>query len=101
MIDNHLQQGNSLGINPKRIIFKRVLDMNDRALRSVVIGLGGKADGVTREDGFTITVASEIMAILCLAENLADLKQKISNILVAYTYDNKPVFCRDLKAEVL
>lgn len=99
MIDNHLQQGNSLGINPKRIIFKRVLDMNDRALRSVVIGLGGKADGVTREDGFTITVASEIMAILCLAENLADLKQKISNILVAYTYDNKPVFCRDLKAE--
>jgi len=83
MLDNHLQQGNSLGINPKRVIFKRVMDMNDRALRSVVIGLGGKADGVTREDGFMITVASEIMAVLCLAEDLADLKKRLGNILLA------------------
>lgn len=99
MLDNHLQQGNSLGINPKRVIFRRVMDMNDRALRSVVIGLGGKADGVTREDGFMITVASEIMAVLCLAEDLADLKKRLGNILVAYKYDGSPVYCRDLNAQ--
>ncbi|MBR6594720.1 MAG: formate--tetrahydrofolate ligase [Clostridia bacterium] len=99
MIDNHLQQGNALGINPKRIIFKRAMDMNDRALRGIVVGLGGKADGVTREDGFLITVASEIMAVLCLAENLADLKARLGNILVAYKYDGSPVYCRDLNAQ--
>lgn len=99
MIDNHLQQGNALGINPKRIIFKRAMDMNDRALRGIVVGLGGKADGVTREDGFLITVASEIMAILCLAEDLSDLKERLGNILVAYKYDGSPVYCRDLKAQ--
>lgn len=99
MIDNHIMQGNELGINPKRIIFSRCLDMNDRALRGTVIGLGGKADGVTREEHFMITVASEIMAILCLAESLSDLKEKLGNILVAYTYDEKPVYCRDLKAQ--
>lgn len=99
MIDNHLQQGNTLGINPKRIIFSRCLDMNDRALRSAIIGLGGKADGVTRQEHFMISVASEIMAILCLAESISDLKEKLGNILIAYTYDNKPVFCRDLNAQ--
>lgn len=99
MIDNHLQQGNSLGINPKRIIFKRAMDMNDRALRNIVVGLGGKADGVTREDGFLITVASEIMAVLCLAEDLADLKKRLGNILVAYKYDGSPVYCRDINAQ--
>ena len=99
MIDNHLMQGNALGINPKRIIFTRCLDMNDRALRNTVIGLGGKADGITREERFMITVASEIMAILCLAESLSDLKEKLANILVAYTYDEKPVYCRDLNAQ--
>ncbi len=99
MIDNHLQQGNALGINPKRIIFKRAMDMNDRALRNIVVGLGGKADGVTREDGFLITVASEIMAVLCLAEDLADLKKRLGNILVAYKYDGSPVYCRDINAQ--
>ncbi|MBQ9940106.1 MAG: formate--tetrahydrofolate ligase [Clostridia bacterium] len=96
-IDNHIFQGNSLNIDPKRIIMKRVVDMNDRALRNIIVGLGARTDGVVREDGFKITVASEVMAILCLAENLADLKEKLGNILVAYTYDMKPVYCRDLK----
>ncbi len=99
MADNHLQQGNALGIDPRRILFKRCLDMNDRALRDVTVGLGGKANGIPREDGFIITVASEIMAILCLAEDLADLKARIARILVGYTYDNKPVYAADLKAE--
>ncbi len=99
MVDNSLQQGNPLGIDPRRILFKRCLDMNDRALRHTVIGLGGKANGVPREDGFIITVASEIMAILCLAEDLQDLKKRMGDILVAWTYDNKPVYARDLKAD--
>ena len=98
MIDNHIHQGNSLNIDVRRILFKRCLDMNDRALRGCVIGLGGKVNGVPREDHFQITVASEIMAILCLANDLNDLKLRLGNILVAYTYDNKPVFARDLKA---
>ncbi|MCM1165510.1 MAG: formate--tetrahydrofolate ligase [Lachnospiraceae bacterium] len=98
MLDNHLQQGNALNVNVKRILFKRCLDMNDRALRNCVIGLGGRVDGVPRGDGFQITVASEIMAILCLAADLDDLKKRLGNILVAFTNDNKPVFARDLKA---
>lgn len=97
VIDNHLQQGNIIGIDPRRILFKRVMDMNDRALRGIIVGLGGKPNGVPREDGFTITVASEIMAILCLSLNLADLKRRLDDILVAYTYSNTPVFCRDLQ----
>ena len=99
MIDNHIQQGNKLGIDPRRILFKRCMDMNDRALRHIVIGMGGKANGVPREDGFIITVASEIMAILCLAEDLMDLKKRMGDILVAWTYDNRPVYARDLKAD--
>ena len=99
MIDNHLQQGNELKIDQRRILFKRCLDMNDRALRNVVIGLGSKVNGVPREDGFQITVASEVMAILCLASDIIDLKQRLGNILVAYTYDGAPVYARDLKAE--
>ncbi len=98
MLDNHIQQGNVLGIDPRRIIFKRVLDMNDRALRQIVIGMGGKANGVPREDGFMITVASEVMAILCLADDLQDLKARLGEILIGYTYDNKPVFAKDLQA---
>ena len=98
LLDNHVQQGNALNIDTRRVQLKRCLDMNDRALRSVVIGLGGKTDGVPRQDGFIITVASEVMAILCLADGLEDLKKRLGNILVAYTYDNKPVFARDLKA---
>lgn len=98
MLDNHIQQGNELNIDVRRILFKRCLDMNDRALRNCVIGMGGKVNGVPREDHFQITVASEIMAILCLAADLSDLKKRLGNILVAYTYDNKPVFARDLKA---
>lgn len=96
IIDNHIQQGNVLGIDQRRILFPRVLDMNDRALRNIVIGLGAKVDGVPREDHFMITVASEIMAILCLAESIADLKTRLGNILVAYKYDGSPVYCRDL-----
>ncbi len=96
VLDNHMQQGNALGIDPRRILFKRCLDMNDRALRNVVVGLGGKINGVPREDGFMITVASEVMAILCLASDLDDLKKRLGDILVAYTYDGKPVFARDL-----
>lgn len=96
VLDNHMQQGNALSIDPRRILFKRCLDMNDRALRNVVVGLGGKVNGVPREDGFMITVASEVMAILCLASDLEDLKKRLGDILVAYTYDGKPVFARDL-----
>ena len=99
MLDNHMQQGNALQIDQRRVLIKRCLDMNDRALRNVVVGLGGKINGVPREDGFIITVASEVMAILCLAENLEDLKNRLGNILVAYTYDGTPVYARDLKAE--
>ncbi|MGN0558567.1 MAG: formate--tetrahydrofolate ligase [Acutalibacteraceae bacterium] len=99
MIDNHLQQGNELKIDQRRILFKRCLDMNDRALRNVVIGLGSKVNGVPREDGFQITVASEVMAILCLASDIIDLRQRLGNILVAYTYDGAPVYAKDLKAE--
>ncbi len=98
MLDNHIQQGNDLGIDPRRILIKRCLDMNDRALRNVVVGLGGKVNGVPREDGFIITVASEVMAILCLAKDIVDLKKRFGNILVAYTYDNKPVYAKDLNA---
>ena len=97
VLDNHIQQGNELGIDPRRVQFARVVDMNDRALRNILIGLGGKMNGVPREDHFTITVASEVMAILCLAEDLNDLKRRLGDILVAYTYEGKPVFCRDLK----
>src|SRR5699024_5020498 len=97
ILDNHLQQGNQLNIDPRRVLFKRCMDMNDRALRFVNVGLGGKANGVPREDGFQITVASEVMAILCLAADLQDLKERLGNILVAYTYDNKPVYAKDLK----
>ncbi len=99
MLDNHLQQGNPLGIDPRRILIKRCLDMNDRALRNIVVGLGGKINGVPREDGFIITVASEVMAILCLAADMEDLKRRLGNILIAYTYDGKPVYARDIKAE--
>ena len=99
MLDNHLQQGNALGIDPRRVLFPRVLDMNDRALRNITIGLGGKANGVPREDHFMITVASEVMAILCLANDLADLKKRLGDILVAYTYAGEPVHARDLKAD--
>ena len=98
MLDNHLQQGNALQIDPRRILLKRCLDMNDRALRSVVVGLGGKVNGVPREDGFMITVASEVMAILCLACDMDDLKARLGRMLVAYTYDGKPVYARDLQA---
>ncbi len=99
MLDNHLQQDNALGIDPRRITFTRVMDMNDRALRNITIGLGGKVNGVPREDHFMITVASEIMAILCLASDLEDLKKRFGDILVAYSYDGKPIHARDLKAE--
>ncbi len=98
IIDNHLQQGNELGLDPRRILFSRVTDTNDRALRNIVVGMGGKVNGVVREDHFMITVASEVMAILCLAEDIADLKERFGNILVGYTYQNKPVFARDLQA---
>ncbi len=97
ILDNHLQQGNLLGIDPRRILFKRCMDMNDRAIRDIVIGLGGKPNGVPREDSFQITVASEVMAILCLAMNISDLKDRLGRILVAYTYDGRPVYAADLK----
>jgi len=99
MIDNHIHQGNELDIDVSNIVFKRVLDMNDRALRNVVVGMGGKINGVPREDGFMITVASEIMAILCLADDLADLKKRLGNILIGYNRSGEPVFARDLKAD--
>lgn len=97
VIDNHLHHGNALGIDPRRITWRRVMDLNERALRNVVLGLGGKANGVPREGGFDISVASEMMAILCLASDLADMKERINRIIVAYTYDNKPVTVADLK----
>lgn len=99
MIDNHLQQGNELQIDPRRIVFTRVVDMNDRALRNIVVGMGGPMSGVPREDHYMITVASEVMAILCLATSLSDLKKRCGDILVAYRYDGSPVFARDLKAD--
>ena len=99
MLDNHMQQGNVLGIDPRRVVFTRVMDMNDRALRNITIGLGGKVNGVPREDHFMITVASEVMAILCLAKGLDDLKKRFGDILVAYTFAGKPVYARDLHAE--
>lgn len=98
LLDNHIHQGNKLGIVTKKIVWERVVDMNDRALRNIVIGLGGKADGVTREDGFDITVASEIMAILCLATDLEDLKERLSKMVVAYNYDGEAVTAGDLEA---
>jgi formate--tetrahydrofolate ligase len=100
LIDNNLQSKNrSLNIDPRTIVWKRVMDMNDRALRNIVIGLGGTANGIPREDGFNITPASEVMAILCLSENFEDLKNKLGNIFIGFTFDKKPVFARDLKAE--
>ena len=99
MLDNHIQQGNALGIDVKQITWKRAVDMNDRQLRHIVDGLGGKMQGVPREDGFEITVASEVMAILCLASDIKDLKERLARIIVAYTYDGKPVTAHDLKAE--
>ncbi len=98
MLDNHIQQGNSLGIDVRKITWKRCVDMNDRQLRFIVDGMGGKANGVPREDGFDITVASEIMAVLCLSNSIADLKERLSRIIVGYTYDDKPVTCGQLKA---
>ena len=99
MLDNHIQQGNALGIDQRRILIKRCLDMNDRALRNIVIGLGGKVNGVPREDHFIITVASEVMAILCLAADIDDLKRRLGNILVAYNYAGEPVYAKDLQAD--
>lgn len=99
MLDNHMQQGNALNIDPRRILIKRCLDMNDRALRNIVVGLGGKVNGIPREDHFIITVASEVMAILCLANDIDDLKQRLGKILVAYTYSGEPVYAKDLKAD--
>ncbi len=98
IIDNHIFQGNDLGIDVRRVLWKRAVDLNDRALREVVVGLGGKTQGVPREDGFNITVASEIMAILCLSEDIQDLKKKLGNIIIGYNFSGKPVFCRDLRA---
>ncbi|MDD6799243.1 MAG: formate--tetrahydrofolate ligase [Firmicutes bacterium] len=95
-IDNHLQQGNQLGIDQRRILFPRAMDMNDRALRNIVVGLGSKTDGVPRQDHFIITVASEIMAILCLSSSISDLKQRLGDIIVAYKYDGTPVYCREI-----
>ena len=98
MMDNHIQQGNALGIDPRQVVWKRCLDMNDRVLRNIVVGLGNKRDGMGREDHFVITVASEIMAILCLADDLADLKERLGKIIVAYNFDGEPVTANDLKA---
>ena len=99
MLDNHIQQGNALGIDPKQIIWRRAVDMNDRQLRHIVDGLGGRMQGVPREDGFDITVASEVMAVLCLASDIPDLKARLGRMVVAYTYDGRPVTAHDLKAE--
>ena len=99
VLDNHIQQGNKLNIDPRRILIKRVLDMNDRALRDIVIGLGGKANGVPREDGFMITVASEVMAILCLCSDAIDLKKRLGSMLIAYDYIGNPIYCRDIKVD--
>ena len=98
ILDNHIQQGNELGIDPRQVVWKRCLDMNDRVLRNVVVGLGNKMDGMVREDHFVITVASEIMAILCLADDMHDLKRRLGNIIVAYSFDGKPVTANDLNA---
>ena len=98
LLDNHIQQGNELGIDPRQVTWKRCMDMNDRVLRNIVVGLGSKMDGMVREDHFVITVASEIMAILCLADDMKDLKRRLGNIIVAYTFDGKPVTANDLKA---
>ena len=98
LLDNHIQQGNELGIDPRQIVWKRCIDMNDRVLRNIVVGLGSKMDGMVREDHFVITVASEIMAILCLADDMADLKKRLGRIIVAYTFDGKPVTADDLQA---
>ncbi len=99
LLDNHMQQGNALNIDQRRILIKRCLDMNDRALRDIIVGLGGKINGVPREDGFIITVASEVMAILCLANDIDDLKERLGKILIAYTIDNKPVYAKDVNAQ--
>ena len=99
LLDNHIHQGNALGIDPRRITWKRAVDMNDRQLRNIVNGLGGKANGTPREDGFDITVASEIMAVLCLASDITDLKERISRMIIAYTYDNQPVTAGQIKAQ--
>ena len=99
MIDNHIHQGNSLGIDNKKITFKRCVDMNDRQLRNITCGLGGKVNGIPREEGFDITVASEIMAILCLATSLSNLKERLGNIIIGYNYEDKPIFAKDLKAQ--
>lgn len=98
LLDNHIQQGNELGIDPRQVVWKRCLDMNDRVLRNIVVGLGRKMDGMVREDHFVITVASEIMAVLCLADDMHDLKRRLGKIIVAYTYDGKPVTVDDIKA---
>ena len=99
MIDNHIIKGNVLGIDPRQITWKRAVDMNDRQLRFIVNGLGGRANGVPREDGFEITVASEVMAVFCLATSLSDLKERLGRIVIGYTYEGKPVTCSDVKAE--
>lgn len=99
MVDNHIQQGNVLGIDPRRVVWNRVMDMNDRVLRHIVVGLGGHANGVPRESGFDITVASEVMAILCLATSIRDMKERFAKIIVGYTYDNKPVTAGDIHAQ--
>ncbi len=99
MLDNHIQQGNSLNIDPRKIVFRRVMDLNERALRNIIIGLGGSANGVPRESGFDITVASEVMAVLCLSADLMDLKARLGRIVLGYTYDNKPVTVNDIQAE--
>ena len=98
MLDNHIHQGNSLGIDPRRVTWRRCVDMNDRQLRKIVGGLGGRADGLPREDGYDITVASEVMAVLCLADSIADLKRRLARIVVGYTYSGSPVTCADLGA---
>lgn len=99
LIDNHIHQGNELRIDPTQILWKRAMDMNDRALRKIIVGLGGKSNGQTREDGFNITVASEVMAILCLAADLKDLKERLGNIIIAYNFDNEPVYAKDINAQ--
>ena len=99
VLDNHIHQGNLLGIDPRRVTWKRAVDMNDRTLRNIVIGLGGKPNGIPREDSFQITVASEIMAVLCLSSDITDLKSRLSRMIVGYTYDGVPVTAHDLKAE--
>lgn len=98
MLDNHIQQGNALHIDPRRIVWKRAVDMNDRQLRFIIDGLGGKINGTPREDGFDITVASEVMAVLCLAQDIQDLKKRLSTMVVAYSYEGKPVTAGDIKA---